>query len=116
MNPSEQRKQLSDLQLAIMRVLWERDEATVAEVQEILRPERRLALTTVSTLLTRLERARLIAHRTEGRTYIYRPLVSRDDVRRSMLRHLVDSLFGGNSSMLVSHLLREQEIDPDELT
>ncbi len=107
--------ELSELQLAVMRVLWQRSRATVAEVQEALEPERGLALTTVATVLTRLEKARLVAHRPAGRHYVYRPLVSEEEVRRSMVSALAERLFEGDVAALVSHLVSAREIEPGDL-
>ena len=107
--------ELSELQLAVMRVLWQRSRATVAEVQEALEPERGLALTTVATVLTRLEKARLVAHRPAGRHYVYRPLVSEEEVRRSMVSALAERLFEGDMAALVSHLVSAREIEPGDL-
>jgi BlaI family penicillinase repressor len=101
---------LGDLQLAIMRILWNREEATVAEVHEALEPERGLALTTIATMLTKV-----VDHHAEGRRFIYRPLVSEDQVRRSMVTDLTSQLFRGDVTALVNHLLSEHEIDAREL-
>ena len=106
--------QLSELQLAVIRVLWQRKKAAVAEVHEALEP-RGLALTTVATVLTRLERAGLVAHRTAGRHYMYRPLVSEEEVRRSMESVLADRLFEGDVAALVSHLVNARDIEPGDL-
>ncbi len=107
--------ELSELQLAVMRVLWQRKKAAVAEVQEALEPERDLALTTVATVLTRLEKAGLVAHRASGRHYLYRPLVSEEEVRRSMVSVLAERLFEGDVAALVSHLVNAREIKPGDL-
>ncbi len=107
--------ELGDLQLALMRVLWDRGEATVVEVQEALRPGRDLAPTTVATTLARLEKRGIVAHRREGRVYVYRPAVEKEDVRRSMVGALMDRLFRGDPAALVSHLLVEEDIDRKEL-
>lgn len=106
---------LGDLQLAIMRVLWRTSEATVAEVHQHLQAERSLALTTIATMLSKMEKKGVVAHRTEGRQFVYRPLVSEAEVHRSMVSELTDRLFQGNAAALVSHLLTEQEIDREEL-
>jgi predicted transcriptional regulator len=106
---------LSDLQIDVMRVLWRRGEAGASEVAKALRGRRDLALTTVSTLLTRLEKRGLLALRREGRQLIYRPLVAESQVRRSMVSGLVGSLFGGDAQALVAHLVREDEIAADDL-
>jgi predicted transcriptional regulator len=108
-------KQLSPLQLSVLRVLWDRGEASVAEVHERVQATRPLALNTVATLLSRLERAGIVAHRQEGRSYIYRAVVTEREARGSVVRQVLDGLFGGSSSALVSHLLDEQDLDADEL-
>ena len=72
--------QLTELQIALLRVLWDRREATVVEICEALRPERTLAQTTVATLLSRLERRGVVTHRTVARQYVYAPAVSEDAV------------------------------------
>jgi predicted transcriptional regulator len=113
MTPSPQR--LGDLQLAIMRVLWERGEASVADVHCALEPERGLALTTIATMLTKMEAKGTVTHRTAGRRFIYQPVVSESEVRRSMVGELTERLFRGDTAALVSHLLTEHQIDPDEL-
>lgn len=106
---------LTDLQLAIMRVLWESAEATVVEVQNRLRPERDLAQTTIATLLTRLEKRGVVEHRLDGRQFVYRPLVTEQEVRRSMVSELTDLLFDGSSAALMTHLLRSREMKPGDL-
>ena len=106
--------ELSELQLAVMRVLWQKHKAAVAEVHEALEP-RGLALTTVATVLTRLEKAGLVAHRAAGRHYLYRPLVSEEQVRRSMVSALADRLFEGDVAALVSHLVSAREIEAGDL-
>lgn len=114
-NPPTVTTSLTDLQLAIMRILWDRAEATVLEVQERLRPERDLAQTTIATLLSRLEKRAVIAHRLDGRQFVYRPLVSEQDVRRSMVSELTELLFDGSPAALMSHLLGSRDIDPGDL-
>ena len=109
------RTQLGDLQLAIMRVLWGRCEATVSEVHGALMSDRGLAPTTIATMLKKMEIKGVVSHRTEGRTFVYAPTVSEDEVTRSMVSSLTDRLFAGNAKALVSHLIQEHEIDEHEL-
>jgi predicted transcriptional regulator len=106
---------LTDLQFAIMRILWDRAEATVLEVQTRLRPERDLAQTTIATLLSRLEKRGVVEHRLEGRQFVYRPLVTEQEVRRSMVSELTALLFDGNSAALMSHLLHSRDMEPGDL-
>jgi BlaI family penicillinase repressor len=104
---------LSELQLAVVRALWSRGEATTAEVAAEL--GQGLAHTTVATLLTRLEKRGVLSQRREGRTLIYRARVTESDVRRSMVSRLVANLFQGDAAALVAHLVREDEVAPGDL-
>ncbi len=106
---------LTDLQLAIVRLLWANGECTVVDVQEGLTPTRPLAQTTVATLLTRLEKRGVVSHRLAGRQFVYRAEVTEPEVRRSMVGELTNSLFQGRPAALISHLLVERELGADEL-
>ncbi|MGE0553916.1 MAG: BlaI/MecI/CopY family transcriptional regulator [Gemmatimonadales bacterium] len=106
---------LTELQLAILRVLWERSEATAAEITDALRPERGLAQTTIATILSRLEKRGIVDHQTRSRQFVYRPLVSESEVRQSMVSELTERLFEGDVTALVSHLLTDREISPGDL-
>lgn len=106
---------LSELQIAVMRVLWQQGETSVTDVASVLAQERGLKYTTVATLLTRLEKRGVVRQRHEGRQLIYRPLVSEPQVRRSMVADLVGSLFGGDARELVAHLVSEAEVAPGDL-
>lgn len=108
------RYRLGDLQLAIMRVLWRRDEASVADVHQALE-ERGLAPTTIATMLKKMEAKGVVTHRTEGRRFLYRPTVTEAAVRRTMVADVTERLFRGEVTALVSHLLAEHEVDADEL-
>lgn len=112
---TQRKHQLGDLQLAIMRVLWRDGEATVRQVQEALESSRPLALTTVATMLTKMEAKGVVGHRAEGRRYVYRPLVTERRVRQSMVRRLTEGLFAGDAMAVVSHLISEREIPAGEL-
>ena len=106
---------LSDLQADVMRVLWRGGEATVAEVTAALHAKRGLAHTTVSTVLTRLQKRGVVEARRDGRQLVYRALVDEPQVRRSMVSGLLGSLFGGDAQALVAHLVREDAISAEDL-
>jgi BlaI family penicillinase repressor len=108
-------RQLTNLQMDVMQVLWQQSEATVSQVHAALLKERQLAMTTVATLLSRLEKYGLLTHRTEGRQYVYRPLVSQNEVCRSQLTDLIDQFFHGNPADLVYHLINEAQVDDEDL-
>jgi BlaI family transcriptional regulator, penicillinase repressor len=107
-------RQLGDLQLAILRILWERGSATVAGVHEALR-DRRLALTTIATMLRKMEEKGLVSHEEQGRQFVYAAEVDPALVQRNLVGELVTRLFDGDPLALVNHLLREGEIDLGEL-
>ncbi len=110
------RYQLGDLQLAIMRILWSEGEASAAAVHRALWGERGLAPRTIATMLRKMEDRGLVAHRLDGRKFIYRPEVTEANVRSSMVEQLSERLFRGNVAAFASYLISANEIDPDELT
>jgi predicted transcriptional regulator len=105
---------LSDLQLDLMRVLWARDEASVADIAAAL-DDRDLAHTTVATVLTRLAKRGLVSARRDGRQLIYRAEVAEPEVRRSMVGGLLRSVFGGDPKALLAHLVDEREVNSRDL-
>lgn len=107
---------LGDLQLKIMKVLWGRGEAAVADVFEGVAKESDLAYTTISTMLRKMEARGLITHRVEGRTFLYRAKIDAEAVSRSMADQLVDRMFEGSLAAAVNHLLETRDVSRDELT
>ena len=106
---------LGELQAAIMRVLWDEGEATVARVHEVLYPNRKLAPSTVATMLRKMEAKGVVAHRQADRLFIYRPAVDESEVRRGMVDQLVGRLFAGDPMELVHHLIREGDVEWEQL-
>lgn len=109
---------LTELQLEIMAVLWEREEATVEEVRDALAPARDLAHTTVSTLLSRLAKREVVTRRKEGRSYVYEPAVAPERVQRSVVNEIgevADRLFAGDVADLVTTLLSESDVGAEDL-
>ena len=107
---------LGDLQLKIMQVLWDRLEATVTDVYQELANETGLAYTTVATMLRKMELRGLVRHRSEGRSFVYRPAIAAGEVTRSMADDLVDRLFQGSLAEMVNHLLTHREVSREELS
>ena len=110
-----ERQQLTELQIAILRLLWERGEASVAELWEALYPERKLAQTTVATIVARLQRRGVLSRRTRDRQFVYRTLLTEADVQHSMVSELTERLFAGDVAALVSHLLSARDMSPGDL-
>jgi BlaI family transcriptional regulator, penicillinase repressor len=110
-----ERHEITELQLAILRLLWERGEASVAELWEALHEERGLAQTTVATLVARLQRRGIVARRTRDRQYVYRATITEADVQHSMVSELKERLFAGDTAALVSHLISAADVSPGDL-
>ena len=111
------RHQLTELQLAIMRVVWDRSEATVQDIWEALHAERGLAQTTVATMLSRLERRGVVTRRAppQARQYHYRAAVTEEEVQHSMVGELTERLFDGDVIALVQHLLTGEDVSPGDI-
>ncbi len=108
-------QRLGDLQLRIMKVLWAAGEATVAEVHRALGAENDLAYTTVATMLRKMEGRRLVKHRLEARSFVYRAAVGAEAVSQGMADHLLERLFEGRLADMVRHLLSNREVSREEL-
>ena len=106
---------LGDRELDLMNALWERGEATVAEVREDLAASGvEIAYTTVQTLLNRLTDKRIVARVRSGRAFVYRPLLHRPTAAGGAVSSLLDRFFGGSAAALARHLV-EHDLDPDEI-
>ena len=106
---------LGELQLKIMKCLWERSEGTAVAIHNEVGKAEQLAFTTIATMLRKMEEKGLVEHRTEGRTFIYRPIVSEQEVSKSMSHDLLDRLFEGSVASLLSHLLSTREVSAGEV-
>lgn len=106
---------LGDLQLAILRVLWERGEATVNDVHAVVGRARGSAASTIATMLSKMEGRGLVAHRKSGRAFLYRAAVAEAEARRSMVREVTSRMFGGDPLELVNHLVHEDALGADDL-
>jgi predicted transcriptional regulator len=106
---------LGDLQLRIMKVLWERGEASVADVHQDLGADTGLAYTTVATMLRKMEARGLVTHASEGRRFVYQAAIGPDVVTRSMANDVLERLFEGRLADMLDHLLSTREVSRDEL-
>ena len=107
---------LTEAELRLMDVLWDKGAATVTEVAEAL-PGDPLAYNTVLTTLRILEQKGYLRHTksNEGRAFIYEPVVGRRQASTNAVRHLVSRFFGNSPEKLVLNLLEDEEIDETEL-
>jgi predicted transcriptional regulator len=106
---------LTEAELRIMNVLWEKGSGTVHEVLESLPGDPPLAYNSVLTIIRILETKGYVKHVKDKRAHVYLPKVDRDDARRFEVSHLVSRFFGNSHEQLLLNILEEQSIDADEL-
>ncbi|MGN6377091.1 MAG: BlaI/MecI/CopY family transcriptional regulator [Sphingomonas sp.] len=108
-------ERISEAEHAVMEVLWDDSPLTAQQVAERVAPERDWSANTVKTLLGRLLAKNVIAHKADGRRYMYRPLVERDQYVVGESRRLMDRLFGGRLAPLVAHLAERDELSDQDI-
>jgi predicted transcriptional regulator len=106
---------LTEAELRLMDVLWQRGSATVQEVLDSLPADQPLAYNSVLTTIRILEKKGYLGHMKDGRAYVYKPIVERQDATRSEVRHLINRFFKDSHEMLVLNILEDESIDADEL-
>jgi BlaI family penicillinase repressor len=106
---------LGELQRAVLETVWELGEANVHQVRERLVPRKQLAYTTVLSVMQKLEKAGWLEHRAEGKSYVYTPTQTRDQAGAGSVRRFLNSIFAGDSIAMFQHLIRESDLDADEL-
>jgi predicted transcriptional regulator len=108
---------LTEAELRLMDVVWEKGSATVADVAEALPKELGLAYNTVLTTLRILEDKGYLRHikSKEGRAFIYRPVVGRKEASRNAVRYLISRFYRNSAEALVLHLLQDEELSDKEL-
>ena len=106
---------LGDLQLQVMEVVWQLEQATVADVHRMISAGREIAYTTVLTTMRALERRGMLSHDTVGKAFRYRPAVTRRQYTDASVNKLVGDLFGGRQDKLLCHLLGTDRVNQAEL-
>ena len=106
---------LTEAELRIMQVLWEKGPATVQQVLDALPNERPLAYNSVLTIIRILEKKGCVRHVKDGRAHIYRATLRQDEAKRSEIQHLLSRFFQNSRELLVLNILEEQGIDEQEL-
>lgn len=113
--PPRKSATLTEAELRLMDVLWQRGSATVQEVLDSLPADHPLAYNSVLTTIRILEKKGYLGHTKDGRAYVYKPIVERQDATRSEVRHLINRFFKDSHEMLVLNILEDESIDADEL-
>lgn len=112
----KQRGELGSAELEVLKALWESGPGTVRQVLESLhRRGRKVAYTTVLTVLTRLEQKGYVASDKSGVAYVYRAKVSRERVAGSRLKAMVQQLYDGAAAPLVLQLMQSETFTAEEL-
>jgi BlaI family penicillinase repressor len=105
---------LTPQELAIMKVVWRRDEATVREVHAALSEHREIAYTTVMTLMRILQEKGYLTKATDEKAHVYRPAKPRQQVIGGMVRDFLDRVFDGASDALLVHLAKDNQLTPKQ--
>ncbi len=105
----------TDGELEILQILWQLERATVRQVNEILARHRNVGYTTTLKLMQIMHEKGLLAREKQGKTHIYRPLISEREARGGMLNKLLDSAFGGSAAALVMQALGNHQTSQSEL-
>jgi BlaI family transcriptional regulator, penicillinase repressor len=106
---------LGELQRTVLETVWELGQATVHDVRDQIKSQRKLAYTSVLTTLQNLERAGWLKHRTEGRTYVYIPTRSRQQAGVGSVQKLIKSVFAGDALLMFQHLIEEDQLSAQQL-
>jgi len=109
------RATLAPQELEIMKVVWARRSATVRDVYEELRGRRRVAYTTVMTMMNILERKGHLKKRAEGRSFVYQPARPKRQVVKAMVREFLDRVFGGSAEPLLMQLVQDRRLTERDL-
>ena len=108
-------KTLTDQELEIMKIVWERHTATVRDVYEALLERRRVAYTTVMTMMKILEHKGYLNRKQVERAYVYRPAHPKSRVIHAMVRDFVNRVFNGSAEPLLVHLIEDHHLTADEI-
>jgi predicted transcriptional regulator len=113
--PPRKSATLTEAELRLMEVLWQRGSATVQQVLEFLPETEPLAYNSVLTTIRILEKKGYVKHVKDGRAFIYAPLVERKEATRSEIRHLVNRFFGNSHELLVLNILEDRGVEAAEV-
>jgi predicted transcriptional regulator len=108
-------KTLTEQELEIMKVIWERGAATVRDVYEDMRERKTVAYTTVMTMMNILETKGHLVKRPEGRAYVYEPAQAKTQVISGMVQDFLDRVFNGAAQPLLLNLVRDKKLSKDDL-
>lgn len=106
---------LGRLEMQIMNVVWDKGQATVHDVKDVISRGRKPAYSTILTMMRKLEAKGYLSHDVDERTYVYRATISRQTVRQGVIGDLLDRLFEGSPLLLLNSLVEQNRISEEEL-
>jgi len=106
---------LTGPELEIMKIVWRLEKATVRAVYEELLKRRKIAYTTVMTVMRTLEQKGYLKSSQDERAYVYQPARPKKQVIKGMVKEFVDRVFNGSAERLVAHLLEDRRLSESEL-
>jgi BlaI family penicillinase repressor len=106
---------LTEQELEIMKIVWTREVATVRDVYEALLERRKIAYTTVMTMMKILEQKKYLLKTQEDRAYLYRPAKPKNQVIKGMVREFVNRVFNGSAEPLLVHLIEDRRLSEKDL-
>jgi len=106
---------LTPQELEIMKLVWQRGDATVRDIYEALLERRKIAYTTVMTMMKILEAKGYLKKRRQDRAYLYRPAHPKNQVIGGMIREFVDRVFNGSAEPLLVHLVKSRHLSEKDL-
>jgi BlaI family transcriptional regulator, penicillinase repressor len=113
--PPKKSTTLTEAELRLMDVLWQKGQATVQDVLKGLPERPRLAYNSVLTIIRILEQKGYVRHMKQGRAHVYEPVVERQEATRSEIRRLVRRFFQDSHELLVLNIIEDEAIDAEEL-
>ena len=106
---------LTEQELEIMKIVWQHDSSTVRDVYEALLEKRKIAYTTVMTMMKVLEHKKYLKKSQAERAYVYRPAQPQRQVVGAMVRDFVNRVFNGSAEPLLVHLVEEHDLSREDL-
>lgn len=106
---------LTDVELEIMKIVWDLKKATVRDVYEQLNKRRKIAYTTVMTMMGILEQKKHLKKRQRDRAYVYQPARPQKEVVQKMVREFVNQVFNGSADPLLVHLVEDSNLSEKTL-
>jgi predicted transcriptional regulator len=105
---------LGETEMEVLQHVWRMKRATVAEVQECILKKRKIAYTTIMTVMKKLADKGYLQYEKDGATYVYEPAQSQEEVQQNLIQHLVTKAFDGSPAALIQTLVKNESLSESE--